>query len=897
MPPENPKEGGEMPFSKQAKKDAQAREALEALIKTDKPEEKKEEKPETAPEKGAGILERAGGAWERLKQTARKHPIWTEALRVTAGAAASVAGIKSFYDVPEYFRERFAVRGFRKKGGLDAATEKLLATRWELKKEKPPEKHGEIKHAIADLNRRLKMTKEGVKKGSEQRQKLAEILRENRIEEKHVREERQAKVKEILDNYTTTKVTGMQAAREALNTTLVATGAFTLRGGIYGLMDAAERYQRLAKEARIAGGGKPSIVKDVLVKGIRETFKEAVGRGEQKTKLEKGLSFLRAWGKIARYTSIGAMALQPERTDEALNKMLDALSGKVKLGQVRENFQENIERYASALKTPYAPFWQEAEKPAVSELEATISQPAPIEPPHEIPGLHEIPGPHEVASLMGAAVVPEAPSFVEHVDYQGGRSVWNEGEKQLGARFEDFKTLGGGNSYAAEALKTYNIDRIKDTIVESPEKYGLSAVDVNKVTTEQLRTVNWDKAFADTFGERGLTKELSQEQTEGILRSNSAMKAALAQGVVAHEAASPISVAGAEGPLPEQLEYPPPNPDAYVREQELVDTRPIEGEPNLTVRDYIVTPREPPMGMRIEEGATEAPSGLKQFKVAALWNENVPVGGVDTGGEPVEILDPHGKTEALPDAERAAALDMEAHQVIANRNANFGEAEKNIISARQIAFGTTFEQEKTTFEQLAKNFGIERDRWASEDPLEFWRKNPTLETRKLENIFYWNRASGNTLNGETVQKYIENGLLPKLEGKLYDTRTVDLVKILEYPQGARESVLKFIGSEWDGKQWSAPWVKSGLFSGVEWEVKDGNATISFDVKNNPVDVDLKILRDGTIAVDGHGMQNWHLDKPVELTENNLKEALEFITRRDGKGAVAIQPVGGGRGQG
>ncbi|MBI2038918.1 MAG: hypothetical protein HYT22_01380 [Candidatus Niyogibacteria bacterium] len=837
------------------------------------PEEKKEEKPETAPEKRAGMVERAKGAWENLKQLSRKHPIWTEALRTTASVAASIAGIRSIYDVPEYFRERFAVRGFRGKGGLDAATEKLLAARWELKKEKPAEKRGEIKHAIADLNRRLKMTKEGVKKGSEQRTKLAEILRENRLGEKQVREERQAKVKEILDNYTTTKVTGMQAAREAMNSAFVATGAFALRPVAYGLMEGAERYHRLAKEARVKGG-KVSIVKDVLARGITETFKEAVGRGEQKTKLEKGMSAVRAWGKVARYAGIGA-TWRPESADEMIGKALDAFSGRLTFEKMGENFVENINRLGDTLKKPFE--WGDAEKAEVSAPAAT-----------GVAGLEaEISGPPPVVEAM----TPEVPietaveaGFVGHLEYQGGKSVWNEGEKQLIQRFKEFKTLGGERSYMADALKTYNIDRIKDTIAENPEKYGLLAKDANIVTAEQLKGVHWDQAFEDTFGKSGLTKELTPEQIEGVLRSNLSMKAALAQSVAAHEAAPLMPAAEVAGPLPEQLEYPPPNPDAFVREQELVDIRSVEGESGLTVRDYIVTRRESVVGgMRIEEGVAEAPSGLKQFKVAALWNEKAN----EWNGEPVEILDPYGKTDALPNAERVATLDTEAQQVIADRNRDFGEAEKNIITARQTAFGTTAEAERATFERLTKDWGIERDRWASEDPLEFWRKNPALDTKTLENIFFVNRMSGNTLDCEVIKKYIDSGFLPKIQETLSLPQAMDLVKILEYPESAKVPVLNVIGEGWR---------ESGLFSDVEWEVKDGNLKISFDVKNNPVDVDLWISRDGTMAVDGHGMRNWHLDKPAPVSDVNLKEAMDFIVRKDGKGAVAIQPASAGRGR-
>src|SRR3989344_77060 len=109
--------------------------------------------------------------------------------------------------------------------------------------------------------------------------------------------------------------------------------------------------------------------------------------------------------------------------------------------------------------------------------------------------------PHSPGLSDEAVVAPLI--FKEHLPYQGGGSIWKESELQLRALFkEEFSTLGGEDAQATEALKTWNIDRLKDTIVKHPVNYGLpEGVNVDRLTLEQLGNVKWGKAVHDTFGE------------------------------------------------------------------------------------------------------------------------------------------------------------------------------------------------------------------------------------------------------------------------------------------------------------------------------------------------------------------------------------------------------------
>ncbi|MDP3014996.1 MAG: hypothetical protein Q8N28_01095 [bacterium] len=131
---------------------------------------------------------------------------------------------------------------------------------------------------------------------------------------------------------------------------------------------------------------------------------------------------------------------------------------------------------------------------------------------------------------------PEAPVekpktlfFGKDLDYQGEKSIWQEARKQWEGRFKEFADLGGNDSEAAEALKTYNIDRIKDTVagvIKSGdknliEKYGLIGIDdPDKLTVKQLKGIKWGNIFEDTLKEEGLTENLSPERIENIVDNN-----------------------------------------------------------------------------------------------------------------------------------------------------------------------------------------------------------------------------------------------------------------------------------------------------------------------------------------------------------------------------------------
>jgi|GEM_PF-2402145 len=234
--------------------------------------------------------------------------------------AARTAGVKSLYDVPEYFRERLELRGvkigqktFGK--GLGGATEELLdksnastkpsglgTSRKELYKEllhlekqnltNSPEyknleaqiestRPSEVRDAIKVVNKKLSLTKEGEQKNSEARKEMSRILRENRNKEKADRQGVGAQVTTLLNDYTTQKVDGITAAKEALRTALAV-------GGVNGVMtianlgfDAATLLRDSAQSARRSGEEFNSkVVAKKMGLEVKNTWQKITGKGD-----------------------------------------------------------------------------------------------------------------------------------------------------------------------------------------------------------------------------------------------------------------------------------------------------------------------------------------------------------------------------------------------------------------------------------------------------------------------------------------------------------------------------------------------------------------------------------------------------------------------------------------
>lgn len=374
-------------------------------------EEPKEEEVKQSPEQEANeasFEDKDSKVGVEHKKWKRKTMLKT-VLGAGGGMLASVFGVKSIHDVPAWAWQRLNVRGGKIFGlelnkGVEGSVDDLTEI-YGKKEEKPdglvsPEekeiKKSERVGAVKDLEKRLLKTKDARRKGSEARKILAEIIRMKRgkgsirdtakeVEYKDLKtdeektrtrkettdkvlldkilgeyeqnnewneESKEKLMKSAIDDYMETKVTGMQAARETMNSFCVYSGAYGARGLSYGLMDAGERYLRLKKEANRGGEefkfGMDSL-RDTIVGGITETTKEAfLKNGEGKTGFRKGLDMVKSWGKIIRYAGIGGSAIGGEQSGGFMkgdiDKALNALQGKTSFSDAVGNFQNNFDR-------------------------------------------------------------------------------------------------------------------------------------------------------------------------------------------------------------------------------------------------------------------------------------------------------------------------------------------------------------------------------------------------------------------------------------------------------------------------------------------------------------------------------------------------------------------------
>lgn len=494
-------------------------------------------------------------------------------LKAAISIPASVLGYKSLYDVPAYLEQRYAVRGnimgIGKGKGLSGSVEELLNVNNQSDNRRKNKDYKEgsnprsfedsaVIKAIKDLDKRLAKTREGemtqskrlevMREGREntelrksleaqgrseedikkilaekregkkksQRDLIAKILWENRHQERQTREERQKELENILDNYTTTKVTGIQAAREALNTACVATGSFALQGLAYGGLAFFEKHESMRREEKVKALEKgPEAEAEevnaakVFVRGLKETYEGLKGLKDlkdlkglsKKDKLQKGLKIglgaVKSFGSISRFVGIAiGMGTGGHVYGASLDKLIDTLESKDKFAAIGGNFSNNADRLLKIIPSVGAVLADSLGHSNAGVVDSLSHQEIPTNDVPYKPSvrLDFTDNLAHVKSMTGEEI-PE-------VSFQGGKSVWQEGNKQLLARFgEKFANLD-------ETAKNLNIARLQNAIVANPEAFGLPAnINFNRMELADLEKIRWNDAFNNVFENReGLTE-------------------------------------------------------------------------------------------------------------------------------------------------------------------------------------------------------------------------------------------------------------------------------------------------------------------------------------------------------------------------------------------------------
>ncbi len=267
--------------------------------------------------------------------------------KTSLSSAASIAGVKGFYDVPAYFKQKLGVVKDKKeykeifsdlvleekREELDSKAEDgaLVRISEYIDLDKISEMEGKIEAMDATEDTKNELMEE-----------LNALVENYNQEMESIQSGENDKITSTLDKYVKTKISGVQATREGLNTLFVASGAYALRGVSYGALALHERHQKLKQEA--GAGGEVNFIKDTILKGAQETFQELAFRGEG-TKLQKSLKAIKSFGSLARFTGITkTMFSAPENYDQAIEKLLDTLDGDSDWSKVGRNFVQNIER-------------------------------------------------------------------------------------------------------------------------------------------------------------------------------------------------------------------------------------------------------------------------------------------------------------------------------------------------------------------------------------------------------------------------------------------------------------------------------------------------------------------------------------------------------------------------
>lgn len=274
---------------------------------------------------------------------------------------ASSLGLRTVYSLPTWLWQRANVKGEWGREGLQKHLEKTLEAS-QKRKNKAPEGTSQ-KAEMAEMMKIVKMTKEGGQKNSALRQELANTIRKNRAENRNLNQQESVEIKKLIDKHAETKVNGLEVARDGLNSACVAGGAWYLRIFSRGLFDAANRYQRLQREAK--PDQEVSFFRDAIAKGVTETFqKAAFAFGKDKTAKQRGLEFAQAASTLMSYYGMGALSLlRPEVIIADIDRVIDTFSGGQNLGQMMENMGQNFFENATIVGDRYLKIAEIAAKP------------------------------------------------------------------------------------------------------------------------------------------------------------------------------------------------------------------------------------------------------------------------------------------------------------------------------------------------------------------------------------------------------------------------------------------------------------------------------------------------------------------------------------------------------
>ncbi len=470
---------------------------------------------------------------EAIKKQRHADELKKHLLKTGLGLVASVAGLKTFSDLPAYLKDQLGVKGnilgIGHGKGLGGSIEELMAEsqKGHAKGRTQADEEGfanveinwtkdlnqsPVIQAIRDLDKRLAMTREGSTKNSEQRQLIAKLLAENRHKEMLTREKRQQEIKIILDDYTTTKVTGVQLTRDVLDTACVAMtiptygAALKFRSLLYMPLSALDKANELKKKARVGARTRANNIDqktgtvmgdkmreemvaraekrmgllEMAKRSAKETFFNLLRKGEG-TGWQKSMKQASAIGNILRFAGIAATSfITPGGYDKAVNQVLEALRHSETWSHAGKNFLEG----AMNRLTFGAAFHDLATGKTAAEL-PSMTHSAGTAPQGATGSFEMTKNPSETNAAYNAEHLAEAPIG------NNAHTVWVGLKDQLIAKYgKDFSDL-------PKDSQDESIRLLINRISADPEAYGLPKdLDYAKLSQEQIDQIPWDKVLA-----------------------------------------------------------------------------------------------------------------------------------------------------------------------------------------------------------------------------------------------------------------------------------------------------------------------------------------------------------------------------------------------------------------
>ncbi|MDO8505791.1 MAG: hypothetical protein Q7S48_04415 [bacterium] len=300
---------------------------------------------DAAPGAGGGRGERGIDVPPREPEEAKKW-IWSKQIaKGLGGAAASILGVKFFYDGVQYIREQIANR--KASAEINAIVQQMeLSFTAENREEiRAGADSGNLiaKGKIRELKKKIKTLAEEGKilpeRQEQLRKEIEAILTKRAKEEDAARLALSRETGKIFNDYLEKKVSKSQVAREFLNTAFVLTGMQLVRGVGMLAMGAIERTAAKLRERNLGLRGKwlesggeektadvwDTFWEDTVENGVKEYLRSITTQGateDRKDVFKRAMDFGKALGTTARFVGIGS-AMYAEFEEGKVSGMLD----------------------------------------------------------------------------------------------------------------------------------------------------------------------------------------------------------------------------------------------------------------------------------------------------------------------------------------------------------------------------------------------------------------------------------------------------------------------------------------------------------------------------------------------------------------------------------------------